>query len=105
VDGVLPVKWGYTDGASRIDSASSRPLLKISGPLANCDELDGSGPDTVATFDPPDAFLLRYDAATRTWQRNVDLTKAPFVPDRCYLFQIVDPVTAVLSPAFPIKTK
>jgi thrombospondin type 3 repeat protein len=105
INSALPLMWGYTSGGARIDSRSSQPVVSILGPLAGCAELDGSGVDTVVNYEAPGASVLEYDAATQTWKQNVKLTGPAFLADRCYAIQIMDPVTGVTSPMFPIKTK
>ena len=91
VKSTLPVKWGYTNAGVRIDSGSSRPQVNVYGPLAACADLDGTGSDTVASYDTPGASTIQYDTTTRTWHQNIKLSAPQFLSDRCYFIQIVDP--------------
>jgi Thrombospondin type 3 repeat len=105
INSALPLKWSYTSGGTRIDSGFSRPVVNVLGPLAGCAELDGAGVDTVVNDDLAGGSALAYDPSSWIWNQNMKLTSPAFMPDRCYAIQIVDSVTGVTSPIFPIKTK
>jgi len=103
INSTLPLKWGYANGGTLANSATSQPQVNISGPVA-CGDFDGTGNDELVDYSSPGNSTLTYDATTKTWQQNVKLS-SPFVGDACYMIQVTDPVTGVTSPAFPIKTK
>jgi len=108
VNSTLPIKWGYAVNGALVESGRTDttlyPKVNVYGPLADCSTLDGTGTDQVVNYAGPGSSTVTYDAATKTWQRNLKLD-AGFAADKCYMVTISDPVTNLTSPSFPFKTK
>ncbi len=108
INSTLAVKWGYSINGTLVDSLRSTialyPVVKISGPIAVCGDIDGTGSDVIVSYTGPGKATTTYDPTTKTWQRSVKLDAA-FQGDKCYLIQIYDPESNTTSPSFPFKTK
>jgi len=108
MNSTLPVKWGYSLNGILVDSSRSTtaeyPVVTISGPLADCGNIDGTGFDSVVSYTGAGSTTTTYDPTSRTWQRNIKLDST-FQADRCYLIQVSDAVSGVTSPWFAFKTK
>jgi VCBS repeat-containing protein len=95
----VPMKWQFKRGSTVVDSALVAHTVTVRGPLPN-------GPVRTFTNTAPGNSSFQYDAATRTWQFNLQ-TKEPSgqsYPLGTYEVTITPTTPGYLpSPTFQIK--
>jgi len=99
----LPLKFGYKFNGVRVDSANANPTISIFE--FACADTFNSGTATEVAFTDPGNSTLTYDAASKTWHRNLQL-KAGFKGDTCYYLRVTSSVaTYGVSDYTPFKVK
>ncbi len=95
----VPMKWKFANGSTVVDSARVGHRVTVQGPLP-------SGPVRTITDTDPGNSSFRYDAATKTWQFNLQTkdTSGRSFPVGTYEITIT-PTSAgyAASPTFQIK--